>query len=115
MERSNLPAHHIYNCRRCGDSWLEENEASKSVFVNNRCMTCGSTQVTRSSSLPLPLAHELLRSNVTYTVKNVAKLVENSSAKNWSKSRLFIEGLFQEQVDLLTNIYDAIIMNSKYV
>lgn len=113
MRRSTLPAHRVYTCRNCGDTWLEENE--KVVYENRRCLSCRSNNISRSSSLPLPLAHELLRKGVIYSVKNVARLVENSSADKLKKYSDETQRVFNEQVELLTNIYDVIIMNAKDV
>lgn len=115
MTQINLPTHHIYGCEQCGDSWLEENEASKARYRINRCMSCGSTRVTKSSNIPLPLAHGLLRKGMNYTTKNVIELIGNSSIERWNKSVEGTKSMFEEQIALLTNIYDAMIMNSKDV
>lgn len=111
MAQINLSKHCIYECRQCGDSWLEENESRKARY----CLSCGSTQISKSSNIPLPIAHGLLRRGMNYTTKNAIKLIGDSSVERWNKSVKETEGLFQEQIALLTNIYDAMIMNSKDV
>lgn len=112
MTPSKLPAHYIYTCRRCNDIWLEENETERSVLKNKRCMSCGSSQLNMSAGLPLSLAHSLLRNDMVYTAKNVSKLIEDNSAGKWKQKRASDRLLFENQIELLNHIYNAMLTNN---
>lgn len=107
MTQGKLPVHRIYTCRNCKDSWLEENETPKSASKNRRCMSCGSSAISKSSELSLTLAHALLKHGLLYSTKNVAKLMEDTSAKKWEQKNITDRIFFSEQIELLNNIYVA--------